>query len=40
MIISRDLIKYPDQFVTALNDIVRRLAELERRVDKLEKEKN
>lgn len=38
--ITRDLIKYPDQFVTVLNALVKRIEVLEMEVNKLKKEKN
>lgn len=37
---SRDIIRYPDQYVHLLNELVRRVQVLEMEVSKLKKERN
>lgn len=39
MIITKDLIKYPDQFLSILNDLFRRVDELENEVKALKERK-
>nr|DAN97522.1 MAG TPA: E2 glycoprotein [Caudoviricetes sp.] len=39
MIITKDLIKYPDQFSSILNDLFRRVDELENEVKALKERK-